>query len=108
MVQAPEAVGDITLDKPGRPFPGLGYLRQRGMAAAAGTETMRAAGEPRFIIRFQENAHYFADEFIRPRRQAERPQFAAALLRDVNPSRWLEPVALVAQRIDDPPDLGQG
>jgi hypothetical protein len=36
MVQAPEAVGDITLNKPGRPFPGLGYLRQRGMAAAAG------------------------------------------------------------------------
>jgi hypothetical protein len=68
---------------------------------------MRAAGELRLVIRFQENAHYFADEFIRPWRQAERPQVAAVLLRDVNPSCWLEPVALVAQRIDDAPDLGQ-
>ena len=66
MVQAPKAVGDITLDEPGCPFPGLGYLRQRGVAAAAGTETMRVAGELRLVIRFQENAHHFADEFIRP------------------------------------------
>ncbi len=36
--------------------------------------------------------------------QAERPQLAPIFLRDVNPSHPLEPVALVAQRIDDAPD----
>jgi len=40
MIQAPEAIGNITLDKPGCPGPGAGYLRQCGMAAAAGTETV--------------------------------------------------------------------
>ncbi len=66
MVQAAEAVGDITLNEPGCPGPGCGYFRQCGMTAAAGTETVRAAGEPRLIIRLQENAYYFANEFIRP------------------------------------------
>ena len=66
MIQAPETVGDITLDEPGRSGPHIGYLRQRGMAAPAGTETMRAAGELRLVIRFQQDANHFADDLIRP------------------------------------------
>jgi hypothetical protein len=66
MVQAAEAVGDVTLNKPGCPGPGLGYFRQCGMAAAAGTETMRTAGEPGLVIRLQQDAHHFADQLIRP------------------------------------------
>ena len=66
MAQAAEAVGNITLDKPGRPGPGPGYFRQCGMAAAAGTETMRTAGKTRLVVRLQQDAHYFADQFIRP------------------------------------------
>jgi hypothetical protein len=64
MVQAAEAVADITLDKPGRPGPGLGYFRQCGVTAAAGPETMRAAREHRLVYRFQQDADCFADYFI--------------------------------------------
>jgi hypothetical protein len=66
MVQAPEAIGNVSLDKPGCPGPGAGYLRQCGMAAAAGTETMRTARKPGLVIRLQQDAHYLADQFIRP------------------------------------------
>ena len=69
-------------------------------------EPVRAAGESRLVIRLKEQAHHLADQLVRPGRQAERPQFAA-FLRDVDPLDRAEPVALVAQRIDDAPDLAQ-
>lgn len=53
VVQAAEAVGDVPFDEPGRPGPGVIYLPQSGMAAAAGTKPMRAAGERRFVVRLQ-------------------------------------------------------
>ena len=40
VVQRPEAVGDVSLDEPGRPGPDVFHLAQRGVAAAAGTETV--------------------------------------------------------------------
>ena len=54
----------------------------------------------RLVMRLQQEADHFADEFIRPGQQAERSQFPV-LFRDPGPLDWLEPVALVAQRIDD-------
>jgi len=38
VVKRPEAVGDISLDEPARPSPGVGHLPQRGMAASTGTK----------------------------------------------------------------------
>src|SRR6185312_6173796 len=102
-----EAVGDVSLDEPGCPGPGVSHLAQRGVTAPAGTETMRTAGELRLVVRLKQQAHHLADQFVRPGRQAERPQFAALLLRDVDPLDRAEPVALVAQRINDAPDLAQ-
>ena len=72
VVQRPEAVGDVSLDKPGRPGPDVFHFAQRGVAAAARAETVRAAGELRLVICLQQEADHFADEFIRPGRQAER------------------------------------
>ena len=45
MIKTPEAVGDVSLDEPGRSGPGVGYLPQRGVAAPAGTEPVGAVGE---------------------------------------------------------------
>jgi hypothetical protein len=45
VVEAAEAVGDVTLDEPGRPGPVVGHLGQRRVAAPAGTETVRAGRE---------------------------------------------------------------
>src|SRR5580693_8957886 len=104
MIKAAETVGDISLYEPGRSRPVMLYLGQCRVASPAGTETVRTVGELRFVIRFQQQAHHFADQFIRPGWQAERPELAA-FFRDVNPFHGLEPVALVAQRIDDAPDL---
>ena len=64
MIKTPEAVGNISLDKPGRPSPFVCYLAERGVAATAGTETVRAVREPRLIISFQEKADHFTDDFV--------------------------------------------
>ena len=107
VVKRPEAIGDVSLDEPGRPGPGVGHLPQRGVAAPAGPETVGAVGELRLVVRLQQQAHHFADQLVRPRRQAERAQFPV-LLRDVDPPDRAEPVALVAHRVDDRLDLAQG
>ena len=106
VVKAPETVRDITLDEPGRPGPGLRHLPQRGVATPAGTETVRSVRELRLVVRLKQQAHHLTDQLVRPGRQAERPELAA-LFRDVDPLHRAEPVTLVAQRIDDAPDLAQ-
>jgi len=42
------------------------------VAATAGTETVGTAGERRLIIRLQQEPEHFADELVRPGRQAQR------------------------------------
>ncbi len=64
MIKTPEAVGDVTLNEPGRPSPFVCYLAERGVAATAGTETVRVVRESRFIISLQEEADHFADKFV--------------------------------------------
>ena len=68
---------------------------------------MRTAGERRFVIRLQQEPDHFADELVRPGRQAQRPRFRRVLLRYVQSPYRVEPVALVAHRIDDAADLAQ-
>src|SRR2546429_2899262 len=47
VVEAPETVGDVSLDEPGRPGPVVGYLGQRRVATPTGTEPVGARGESR-------------------------------------------------------------
>jgi hypothetical protein len=63
MVQAAEAVCDITLDEPGGPGPGFLDFPERGMAAASFPEPVRLVREPRLVDRLQQEADHFADEF---------------------------------------------
>ena len=64
MVQAAEAVGNISLDKPHGPGPGLLDFPQRGMTAAPFPETVRPARKLRLVIRLQQEPHHLAGEFI--------------------------------------------
>src|ERR671917_2938290 len=105
MIEPVETLGDIRFDEPGGPGPGAGDLLQRGVAAFAGAETVRPLGELWLVVCLQQETDYFADEFVRPGRQAERPGFAV-LFRDVDPLHRAESVALVAHRIGDASDLG--
>ena len=107
VIEAAEAVGDVSLDEPGRPGPGIGHLPQRGMAAPAGAEPVRPVGEHRLVVRLKQQAHHLPDELVRPGRHAQRARLPV-LLRDVHPPDGPEPVALVAHRIDDPADLPHG
>ena len=66
MVKRPEAVGYVTLDEPGCPFPGVCHFGQRGVASPSGTETVGPSGKPGLIVRFQQDAHHLADQFIGP------------------------------------------
>jgi len=64
VVRAAEAVGDVTLDEPHGTGPGFMHLPQRGVTAPPLPETVRMAREHRFVVRFQQESHYFADELI--------------------------------------------
>src|ERR1700730_18583369 len=77
------------------------------MTSPAGTETVRSIGEPRLVIRLQQETHYLANQFVRPRRQPERA-FLPVLLRDIHPPSRREPETLMAQRIDNAADLRFG
>jgi len=64
-------------------------------------------GEPWLVVRLQQETDHFANEFVRPGRQAQWT-FSSVLLRDVGPSGWLEPVAFAAHRVDDASDPRHG
>src|SRR5438876_8712169 len=66
VVQSSEAVRDISLDKPGRPGPGIVDLPQCGMASAPFPEPVREVGETWLVVCLKKQAHYFADELIGP------------------------------------------
>ena len=68
VVKPPETVGDITLDKPGRPDPRRGHVPQRGVAAPTWPEPVGMLGKGRFVIRLQQQTHHLADQLVRPRR----------------------------------------
>ena len=82
MVKLVEAPGDVTLDKPGCPGPGDRHLAQGGVAAPAGPVTVGVLGELRLVVRLQQQAHDFAEQLVRPRRQTKRP-LLPVLLGDV-------------------------
>ena len=61
VIQAAEAVGDISFDKPGGPGPGVVYLPQCGVTSPEFPEPVRGVRELRLIKRFQQQADHFAD-----------------------------------------------
>src|SRR6266700_1226483 len=107
VVQAAEAVGDVALNKPGDPGPGFAYLPQCGVTPSPFPEAVRPVRENRLVIRLQEEAHHFADQFIGPRRHTERAKLPV-FLRDPGAARRREPVPLAAHQLNDLADLALG
>ena len=107
VVQRPEAVGDVTLDKPRGPDPGIADLPQRGVASAAFPEPVGLVREPRLVIRLQEQAHHLADQLVGPRRQSQGTELPV-LFRDIDAAGRGEPVPLVPHQLDDLVDLPLG
>ena len=64
VIDFPEAVGYVSLDKPHGPGPGILHFPQRGMAAPPFPETMRAARKLRLVVRLQNQAHHLADQLV--------------------------------------------
>jgi hypothetical protein len=64
MINFPEAVRYVSLDEPHGPGPGILHIPQHGMAAPPFPEAVRAAREPRLVIRLKEQAHHLADELV--------------------------------------------
>ena len=64
VVQRPEAVGNVSLDEPGCPGPGVRHFAERSVAAPAGAETVGKVGEPRLIVRLQQEADHLAHQLI--------------------------------------------
>ena len=74
MIKTPETVRDIAFNEPGCPGPRFCHLAQCGVTAATVTETVRTAGELRFVVRLQQEPDYLADQLIRPRRHSKGPE----------------------------------
>jgi site-specific DNA recombinase len=60
VVKTAEAVGDVTLNKPCGPGPGVVYLPQRGMTPSSFPEPVRPVREPRVVVRLKKQADHFA------------------------------------------------
>ena len=64
VVKRPEAVGDISLDKPHGPRPGITDVPQSGMAPASFPEPVRPVRKPRLVDRLQQEADHLADQLV--------------------------------------------
>src|SRR5262249_31305220 len=100
MIERPETIGEVSLNEPGRPSPGVGHFAQCGVASPAGTIPVGVAGEPGLVVRLQQQADYFADQLVRPRGQSQRSPFPVAFP-DVETDAWDGPIALVAEGRDE-------
>src|SRR3982074_2331418 len=57
VIQTAETVGAVSFNKPHRPGPGSFPLPERGVTAPAQPEAVRVAGERRFVVCLQQEAH---------------------------------------------------
>jgi hypothetical protein len=64
VIDSPEAVGDVSLDKPHGPGPGVLRLPQCGVAAPSFPETVRPVRELRLVIRLEKQADHLADQLV--------------------------------------------
>src|SRR5689334_16528756 len=107
MVDRVVTAGDVTLDEPRGPAPGMLDFPQRGMAAAPFPERGRMVREPRLVVRIQKHAHHLPDQLAGPGRQAQRAELPV-LLRDIDAAHRREPVFLLPHQPGDPVDLRLG
>ena len=64
VIESVKALGDIALDKPAGPGPGSRHLAQGAVTTPAGPVTVGMIGELRLVIRLQQQADHFAEQFV--------------------------------------------
>ena len=67
---------DISLNKPDRPFPRVHDLNQSSMTSPVWSEPMGMGTELRLVIRLQDEANHFLQEFVRPGGNAKGAPFS--------------------------------
>ena len=82
MIQRPVAVGDVSLDEPHRPGPGIAYSRSAVWHPRPFRNPCDRSRTPA-VVRLQKQADHLADELAGPVRQAEGPELPV-LLRDID------------------------
>src|SRR5438874_1754474 len=100
MVHGVEVTSDIHINDPFDRCPFLTNLFESSMRRSSWSEPVRTRFKDGFIDSFQNDPHYFLDEFVVPRRYAER-SFLAIFLWHIDPTSWLETVGSVLQPCDD-------
>src|SRR6266508_2402035 len=66
MIKAPETVGDVTLDEPRGPAPGVVDLPQRGMTPSPFPEPVGPVGKPWLVNCLKEQANHFTNQLVGP------------------------------------------
>src|SRR5947209_5021766 len=106
MTELLKAAGDVSLDEPDGPGPGVIDFPQCSRTTAFGAKSVRVVTQLWLVIRLENEAHHFLHQFVRPHRHAERP-LLPIFLRDKRPPCWEPLIALVAQGCDDRIHLSQ-
>src|SRR5579884_3763322 len=77
---------DIPLDQPRGPMPSPIDRVQSGMTTASRSKAVGMIAELRLVIRFQQGAYHFLQQFVGPRGQAQCALLGRAFLLDVDAS----------------------
>src|SRR5919202_2380740 len=85
-----KALGDVALDEPVGSVQHLDHLAQRGVAAASGTEPVRAVGKLHVVVRVEQQAYHLGQHLVRPARQPQRAPLPIAF-RDIGALDWSPP-----------------
>ena len=97
MVDVVEEPFDVALDKPFRPVERLLNMKQCGMAAPFGSETVRGGLEMSLVNGFQNHTDDLLHQLVFKSRYSQRARFPV-FLRDMHPPRRVGLITFVFQR----------
>src|SRR5262245_58941566 len=103
---AVQILGNVSLNQPPRPRPGCLYFPQGGMAASVWPESVRVIVKLWLVIRFQNGADDFLQQFVFPRGNPQRAELSV-FLRNIHPSDWRPSIALMTKVVDETLDFRQ-
>lgn len=98
---------DVTLNEPGGPVPSPVDRVEGGVTPPTRSEAVGVVAELRLVIRFQQGAYDFLQQFVGPGWQAQWALLARAFLLDVDAPHGGPAIPLVPQRLDNRLDFRQ-
>src|SRR5258708_33156588 len=86
VVNGVEASTDVALNEPRGSAPRMVNLPEGGVTSPLRSEAVGGQAELWLVVGFQEKTKHFLQQFVRPRRQAERENICQGFLCDVDVS----------------------